>query len=519
MFTKSRETHDGAVKASYIIANKIAAASKPYSEGEFIKACMLTAAELVCPEKRQAFGNISLSRNTVAERIGDLAGDLNSQLKDKVKSFIAFSIAIDESTDVTDVAQLGIFIRGVDASLTVTEEFVEMVPMTNTTTANDVFSSLVEALDRLGVDWSHAVSVATDGAPSMVGKKAGVVAKLREKVQTENPEQEFWNFHCIIHQEALCSRSLKMDNVMDVVIKTVNFIRAKGLNHRQFDTLLSESNIGHGLPYHTEVRWLSRGVVLKRFFQLRAEIGLFMNEKGKPVAELDDPDWLHDLAFLVDITEHLNVLNVNMQGRNKLVTEYYDSIRAFQIKLGLWEMQLSRSNPAHFPSLQSVRVAHGNNDNMDRYKDKISRLKSEFQNRFQVFTQLEKEFSLFCSPFAVNAASDVPEELQMELIEIQCNSALKYKFETVGLDSFYQYLGPMYPKMTDFASKILCMFGTTYLCEQAFSIMNINKSKLRSQLTHRHLNDIMKITTAQKLVPDVDRLVKAKRCQVSGSSK
>lgn len=49
--------------------------------------------------------------------------------------------------------------------------------------------------------------------------------------------------------------------------------------------------------------------------------------------------------------------------------------------------------------------------------------------------------------------------------------------------------------------------------------MNINKSKLGSQLTHTHLNDIMKITTAQKLVPDVDRLVKAKRCQVSGSSK
>lgn len=48
--------------------------------------------------------------------------------------------------------------------------------------------------------------------------------------------------------------------------------------------------------------------------------------------------------------------------------------------------------------------------------------------------------------------------------------------------------------------------------------MNINKSKLGSQLTHTHthLNDIMKITTAQKLVPDVDRLVKAKRCQVSG---
>lgn len=112
---------------------------------------------------------------------------------------------------MTDVAQLAVFIRGVDESLTVTEESVGLVPMTDTTTANDVFESLVGVLDRLEVDWGRAVRVATDGAPSMVGKKAGVVVKLRERVQAVNPEQVFWNVHCILHQEALCSKSLKMD--------------------------------------------------------------------------------------------------------------------------------------------------------------------------------------------------------------------------------------------------------------------------------------------------------------------
>ena len=43
---------------------------------------------------------------------------------------------------MTDVAQLVIYIRGVDASLNVTEEFVSVVPMTDTTTANDVFVSV-----------------------------------------------------------------------------------------------------------------------------------------------------------------------------------------------------------------------------------------------------------------------------------------------------------------------------------------------------------------------------------------
>ncbi len=59
------------MKASYIIANNIA--SKPYSDGNFVETCMLKASEIVCPKKQQAFVNISLTRNTVAERLSDLA--------------------------------------------------------------------------------------------------------------------------------------------------------------------------------------------------------------------------------------------------------------------------------------------------------------------------------------------------------------------------------------------------------------------------------------------------------------
>lgn len=88
----------------------------------------------------------------------ELAADLNSQLKYKVKSFIAFTIAIDESTDVKDVVQLRIFIFCVDANFTVTEEFVALVPMTNTTVVDDVLASHVGALDRLEVDCSRAIN-------------------------------------------------------------------------------------------------------------------------------------------------------------------------------------------------------------------------------------------------------------------------------------------------------------------------------------------------------------------------
>jgi len=257
---------DAAVKASYRIAHEIGVSSKPFLEGDFVKKCLMMASEDIFPEKRQAFANISLSRNTIAERVDELSENIHGQLKDKVKSFTAFSIAIDESTDISDVAQLVIFIRSVDKNMQVTEEFVELVPMKGTTTADDIFQTLVGTLDKLGVDWAKTVSLATDGAPQMIGKKAGVPTKLKEKVLVVNPSHQVHNVHCIIHREMLCSKTLKMDNVMDVVVKTVNFVHARVLNHRQFKFLLEENEDAHGLPYHCDIRWLSRGVVLKRYY-------------------------------------------------------------------------------------------------------------------------------------------------------------------------------------------------------------------------------------------------------------
>lgn len=75
--------------------------------------------------------------------------------------------------------------------------------MMDTTTADDIFTGLIRSLDRVRTDGSPAVSLATDGGPSIIGKKAGVVRKFREKLQTANGRREFWTFQHILHQEAL----------------------------------------------------------------------------------------------------------------------------------------------------------------------------------------------------------------------------------------------------------------------------------------------------------------------------
>ena len=103
--------------------------SKTFSEASFVKTCRPIAAEEICPQKRQKFANINLSRNTVVDRICDLSENVQQQLSEKAAHFVAYSVAIDESTDVRNTAQLAIFIRGVDSDMKIIEELMEIVPM------------------------------------------------------------------------------------------------------------------------------------------------------------------------------------------------------------------------------------------------------------------------------------------------------------------------------------------------------------------------------------------------------
>lgn len=210
---------------------------------------------------------------------------------------------MDESCDTSDTAQLSVFIRGVDSNLCVTEELLGFKSMHGTTTGKEIFEEVSKCVTEIKLPWDKLVGLTTDGAPAMCGKKSGLVGMVREKMREENCAGELTVYHCIIHQEALCAKAIKMEHVMTTVTQVVNFIRAKGLNHRQFKSFLEECGSEYAdVPYHTEVRWLRRGKVLNRCFELREEICQFLETKGKDTAELREQKFLCELAFLCDIS-------------------------------------------------------------------------------------------------------------------------------------------------------------------------------------------------------------------------
>ena len=104
---------------------------------------------------------------------------------------------------------------------------------------------------------------------------------------------------------------------MKRVVQSVNFILSRALNHRQLNANLDELDSEYGdLVYFSNVRWLSRAATLKSFLDLKSEIQNFMKEKGQDVTFVDDKRFLTDQAFLVDITQPLSDLNLNLQGKN-----------------------------------------------------------------------------------------------------------------------------------------------------------------------------------------------------------
>ncbi|XP_077573515.1 general transcription factor II-I repeat domain-containing protein 2-like [Stigmatopora nigra] len=506
-FHRQTAIQEASTKTSFLLAFKLAKASKPFSEGEFLKECMIETAGVLCPESKGKFEKISLSRRTITRRVELIDEDIVSELNKKAATFKLFSLALDESTDIKDTAQLLIFIRGINKSFEITEELLSMEPLKGKTRGEDLYEHLSAVVERMKLPWNKLANVTTDGSPNLTGKNVGLLKRIQDKVKEQNPEQDLIFLHCIIHQESLCKSVLQLNHVMDPVVKLVNFIRARGLNHRQFITFLEETDADHqDLLYQSRVRWLSLGKVLQRVWELKEEIISFLELIGKSeeFPELRDVNWLCDFAFSVDIFSHMNELNVKLQGKDQFVHNMYTNVQAFKSKLILFSRQMSNKSFSHFPTLATLKEA---TRNIKKYCKTLDDLHREFCRRFSDFEKIEKSLLLVSCPLSQDPET-APLELQLELIDLQSDSTSKEKFNSSKLDDFYASLNEaMFPNLRRMAQKMLVLFGSTYVCEQTFSIMNINKARHRSKLTDQHLRSILRLSTT-KLTPNFDALAK-----------
>ena len=147
-----------------------------------------------------------------------------------------------------------------------------------------IFQKLDDYFKQNNLSWKKCKSVTTDGAAAMQGKINGVVSKIKDV------SPDCISIHCVIHREVLVAKKLKgassnessavFQSFLGDVISMVNYIRGRAKKHRMFIKLCEGTAASDKrLIFHCEVRWLSRGGVFSRVFELRKELGAFFLEE------------------------------------------------------------------------------------------------------------------------------------------------------------------------------------------------------------------------------------------------
>lgn len=274
-FTAQQRANECSLKITWILGQH----KKTFSHGTIVKECLKAVAKTLLGGKQrdelcEKINQIPLSATTATRKSEILADDVLTQLDAAIQSTPCLSLAIDESTDVTDNAQLLVYVRFFHKSKKeVCEDLLGVTPLETHTRGEDIYAAIKEMLRKRGIDMKQVISATTDGAPSMIGKEKGAVTRMKE----DNPD--LLAYHCIIHQTVLCATlSEQFAEIMNTVMKLINFLRASSsLQHRLLREFLADVEAeANDLLLHNNVRWLSKGNALGRFWSVRKEIAAFL---------------------------------------------------------------------------------------------------------------------------------------------------------------------------------------------------------------------------------------------------
>ena len=118
-------------------------------EGEEIIKPALHIVTKYLGDKASTFATgMPLSDSTMTRRVERMSEDVSEQLIQSQEDPVFFSIALDESTDATDTAQLAIFGRIVDQELNVKEKLLGLVAMEEPTRGVDILNALKKCAEK-----------------------------------------------------------------------------------------------------------------------------------------------------------------------------------------------------------------------------------------------------------------------------------------------------------------------------------------------------------------------------------
>ncbi|XP_006886492.1 PREDICTED: zinc finger MYM-type protein 6 [Elephantulus edwardii] len=496
------------VKASYLIAFQIATSKKPFSTAEeLIKPYLVEmCSEVLGSSAGDKMKTIPLSDNTIGHRIEELAADVEDQLVQKVRESKWFALQIDEISEISTITLLLCYIRFIDYDChDIKEELLCCIEMPSQVTGFEIFELINKYIDSKSLNWKHCVGLCTDGAASMTGRCSGLRAKIQEVAMNTVAFTR-----CFIHREHIAAEKLSpyLHEILLQSAQIVSFIKTNALNSRLLTILCEEMGCDHvNLPLHAEVRWISRGRTLRRLFELRYEIGMFLSQKHSDLAKcFHDEEWVAKLAYLSDIFSLINELNSSLQGTMTTLFSLYYKMDLFKKKLKMWLRRTQENDYDMFPSFSEFSISSDLNT-----RNITSIIFQHLEGLSQMFDDCYLPEGNLCSgnlwitnPFMNHQSSNLTDFEEEKLTQLSSDLELKSVFKSMPVTQFWINAKTSYPELHEKAMKFLLPFSTIYLCDATFSALT--ELKQRDLLVS---GPALRLAVTS-LIPRIEKLMKEK---------
>uniref|UniRef100_A0A8C3HM34 Zinc finger BED domain-containing protein 5 n=1 Tax=Chrysemys picta bellii TaxID=8478 RepID=A0A8C3HM34_CHRPI len=444
MIKIAKTDNKSATEASYQVSYRIALAGEAHTIGEtLIKPCAKDIVMCMLSEQSgKKIDTVQLSNNTVARRIKDLADDIEKELVCRLKICRKYSLQLDESTDVSGLAVLLIFVRYKFNNI-IEEDLLLCESLQNTTTGEEIFIN--NFITKHEISWGKCIDVCADGARAMIGKMKGAVTRIIS-VAPESTKS-----HCALHRPALAVKKIPvyLKIVLDEAVQIINFVKSQPLQSRLFKMLCEEMGSQHKA---TEVRWLSRGKVLVRLFEMK------INDC------LTNSLWLMRLPYLADIFAKSNEINLSLQGKNVTIFTTMDKNLSLKKKLEFWASSVEQNNFDYFPTVHEFLTEINSTVHEEVSSTILQHLGDLQVSLLEYFPTTTDDNAWVRNPFVITAKSvGFTAHNYESLIDLISDSDLKQKFKDLPLNNFWKSLIEEYPNVTKRAVQVLLPFATTYL--------------------------------------------------------
>ena len=268
--------------------------------------------------------------NSVYIEIDKMNDDILAQIiLDLISDTAKFSLQFDETTNVSNLSQLAVFVHYENKEDVKKEVFLFCQPLI-TTKAAEVKKFVDNFFRDNDLSWDIVYAICLDGARVMLERNFGFGTLLKANAP------HITVTHCLLHRHALATKTFtpKLAEVLKIVVEYVNYVRNNAMKQHIFKELCNEiSSVFELLLYYSNVWGLSRRKMLNRVFTLRVELAVLLREHQHRHADcFENSEFILVLAYMVDIFDALNNLNQKMQGGGVNIIEVEEHLKTFKKK-------------------------------------------------------------------------------------------------------------------------------------------------------------------------------------------